>query len=376
MKQRFSSTLFILLIPCISFSQNLVLNGSFESTEGCTEFISGFRKVKEWSNPTLGTTDLFNDCIVSHAGMPNNYNGTQVAHHGHKYAGIYCYSHDDYREYIQGKISRSLKAGKEYKLKFFISLAEASDFAIKEFSILFLPSELNLSTSEELSKKQLRKIKNDKYAIYPIENEMYYDNTERWIPLELTFTASGNESYFIIGNFNKNSRTDKRAVSKKNRQNISYYYIDNVSLVDTSVTIENSLENVAFTARKETIKTESQRSFLLNSTYTLKSIRFEFDKATVLEESTAELNELILYLIINPKLHITINGHTDYLGNAAYNQKLSEDRAKSVADYLINNGITKDRIKYKGYGESQPIDPNEPEDAQIKNRRVEFVLSN
>lgn len=371
MNHSFTSTLFVLLITSICFSQNLVLNGSFEDTEKCVAYIGRFDKVLNWSKPNRGTTDLFNDCIKSEAGIPKNYNGNQRALDGHNYAGIYTFSNHDYREYIQGRTTKRLEKGKKYKLTFHISLAEKSDFAIKNFAVLLSKNQLNFYNSDKISSRLLKKDKSNKYKLYPIENKRYYDNTERWIPIEVTFTASGYEEYITIGNFNRNSKTDKIKISRIISQNISYYYIDDVSLVDLA-----SQEIMEKEENSTQIKPKEKSSFKINSIYTLKSIQFEFDKSTLIENSTKELDELIIYLKQNPELKIQINGHTDYLGKAAYNQKLSEDRAKSVAGYLISKGISKKRITSKGYGESQPIDPNEPEDAQAKNRRVEFILSN
>jgi outer membrane protein OmpA-like peptidoglycan-associated protein len=75
-------------------------------------------------------------------------------------------------------------------------------------------------------------------------------------------------------------------------------------------------------------------------------------------------------------LTIEISGHTDNVGSNLYNQQLSEDRAKSVVEYLIDNGIDAGRLTYAGYGEEQPIATNETEEGRQMNRRTEFkVLS-
>jgi OOP family OmpA-OmpF porin len=72
---------------------------------------------------------------------------------------------------------------------------------------------------------------------------------------------------------------------------------------------------------------------------------------------------------------ITISGHTDNVGNKSYNLKLSENRAKSVANYLISKGIDASRIKSLGMGNSKPIQSNESEDGRKANRRVEFYIN-
>ena len=76
----------------------------------------------------------------------------------------------------------------------------------------------------------------------------------------------------------------------------------------------------------------------------------------------------------NPEVSIEIGGHTDNKGSAAYNKTLSENRAKSVYDYLIDNGIDTDRLTYKGYGFEEPIADNQTEKGRAKNRRTEFKI--
>ena len=79
----------------------------------------------------------------------------------------------------------------------------------------------------------------------------------------------------------------------------------------------------------------------------------------------------------NPHVKIEISGHTDNVGSDSFNQKLSEDRAKSVARYIILKGIPRERIDFVGYGESEPIASNDTSEGRKENRRVEFkILSN
>ena len=106
----------------------------------------------------------------------------------------------------------------------------------------------------------------------------------------------------------------------------------------------------------------------------LNNIFFETNKFTLQTESVAELNKLVEFMKVNPTLHIEISGHTDNVGNNQANQVLSENRAKSVYDYLISNKIDISRLVYKGYGETQPIAPNTTGEGRQKNRRTEFKI--
>jgi outer membrane protein OmpA-like peptidoglycan-associated protein len=108
----------------------------------------------------------------------------------------------------------------------------------------------------------------------------------------------------------------------------------------------------------------------------LKNIFFETASYELLPESQVELNKLVAFMNNNPSIKIEIGGHTDDIGEAVDNQLLSENRSRSVREYLIVNKIVADRIQFKGYGESQPMDTNETPEGRAKNRRTEFkVLS-
>jgi outer membrane protein OmpA-like peptidoglycan-associated protein len=80
------------------------------------------------------------------------------------------------------------------------------------------------------------------------------------------------------------------------------------------------------------------------------------------------------YLKLNQGLKVAIQGHTDNSGSPADNMKLSEDRAKSVFDFLSQNGIEKSRLSYKGFGETKPVASNDIEEGKAQNRRTEFVI--
>ena len=112
----------------------------------------------------------------------------------------------------------------------------------------------------------------------------------------------------------------------------------------------------------------------IGETVVLKNIFFDVNKYELKSESFTELNKLIDLLIKNAKFRIEIRGHTDNTGDKESNIILSENRAKSVYDYLIKNGIQASRLAFKGYGDYIPIDSNETEEGRFKNRRTDFKL--
>ena len=109
-------------------------------------------------------------------------------------------------------------------------------------------------------------------------------------------------------------------------------------------------------------------------------IFFEYNKATIKEESFDLLNELAQVIQSNPQiLKIEIQGHTDSKGSKRYNKKLSSNRAKSVLTYLTDKGVDSGRLVSEGYGSSQPLvetpaGEKESEENAAKNRRVEFII--
>lgn len=109
-------------------------------------------------------------------------------------------------------------------------------------------------------------------------------------------------------------------------------------------------------------------------TVVMRNIFFEFDSYELLSESFAELNKISEFLKNNQNIKIEIGGHTDNVGSRAYNKQLSESRAKSVYNYLVGRGISKDQLSYKGYDFSMPIADNETEKGRAKNRRTEFKI--
>ena len=105
-----------------------------------------------------------------------------------------------------------------------------------------------------------------------------------------------------------------------------------------------------------------------------KTILFDTGKATIKPVSQDVLNNIVAILNEYTNAQFTIDGHTDSVGSAKLNQKLSEERAYSVMNFLIENGIASNRLKAAGYGEDQPIASNNTRAGRAQNRRVEINL--
>ncbi|MFK7948643.1 MAG: OmpA family protein [Saprospiraceae bacterium] len=106
----------------------------------------------------------------------------------------------------------------------------------------------------------------------------------------------------------------------------------------------------------------------------LENVFFNTGSSELKSESKIELGKLIAVLTTNKSVKIQINGHTDNVGNPDKNKSLSNDRAKAVFDYLIGNGITEDRLTFKGFGDTRPIASNDTDDGKRRNRRTDFII--
>jgi outer membrane protein OmpA-like peptidoglycan-associated protein len=106
----------------------------------------------------------------------------------------------------------------------------------------------------------------------------------------------------------------------------------------------------------------------------LQGTNFAFDSAELTPEARSTLDEQATVLEQESDVRVKIEGHTDSIGPEAYNQGLSERRAKAVKEYLISKGISADRLETEGYGPSNPIAPNDTREGRAMNRRVDVKV--
>jgi len=106
----------------------------------------------------------------------------------------------------------------------------------------------------------------------------------------------------------------------------------------------------------------------------LNNVFFDFDKWDLRPVSYIELDRVVKLLTENPSIEIEMSAHTDSRGTDDYNFKLSDNRARSVMEYIISKGISKDRITSHGYGETKPVATNDTDEGRQLNRRVEFKI--
>ena len=346
------------------YSQNLIPNASFEKCNHCPRRLGSFdNNVVGWKTPTQGSTDYFNGCSSS-MGTPANFNGSQTAKIGSAYAGMYLYAPEDYREYVQTSLTKPLIKGEEYRLEFYLSRAENSDFAIQDIGVLFSEQELSTNTKKALTKRHWYSNGASGHNYMEIKRDDFLDDTEDWTKFEVSFTASGTERSLIVGNFNPNARTRVKKTTR-NAKKGAYYYIDGFSLYASSE-MSDQKSNV--------VSLDLEGPVALNTSHRFENVLFEFDRSILLDTAKSDIKRVYQYMLNNGDLKIHIEGHTDNVGTEVYNRNLSDNRCQAVADYLMELGLDKNRISYRAHGGSQPIANNSTDEGRRLNRRVEFMF--
>lgn len=377
------SLLIFLLGNCLA-AQNLVRNPGFEEHKKipitfCRTSKEFNATVTDWSMPNQATADYFHAKSKANAStIKKNFVGFQNAEEGEAYAGIYCCLDQgiNYSEYLKTKLIKPLKAGQKYIIQFYVSLSESSEFAMDRFGVAFLKKD-----SEQENMRSL-----PFGATVESEDGVFYEDKTGWRQVRMSFVAKGGERYMVIGNFHTNGSTHLKKVpfSKKKypKGNGCYYYLDDVCLAvenedgecicpvqppppppDSTVIIP-----VTETDSVPVVKIETGKPMVLRFVF------FDTDKSVLKPESFDSLDSLAAFLLEEKKYYIIISGHTDNSGDEIKNQKLSKDRAKAVADYLISQGINPDRIRSEGKGSEKPVADNATPEGRAQNRRVEYTL--
>lgn len=189
-------------------------------------------------------------------------------------------------------------------------------------------------------------------------------------PVQADIEITDNKTGQVIQNFTTNSATGKFLITLKAGKNYGIavkakgylFHSENFDIPDGSA--YNLISKII---RLKNIK--------IGSKIELRNIFFDIGKATLRSESNAELNRLVKLMKDVSSLKVEISGHTDNTGSATLNNKLSQDRAQSVVNYLVSHGISKSRLTAKGYGSTQPIASNATAKGRQQNRRTEFKIT-
>lgn len=138
-------------------------------------------------------------------------------------------------------------------------------------------------------------------------------------------------------------------------------------------------ENLSFVAQNNSVLEPDTVDILLSpiqtgETVALQNIYFEIDSYKLDQRSLAELNDLVLFMNKYTKLSFLVEGHTDNTGSEEYNLDLSNKRAQAVYQFLVDHGVKKTNLSYKGFGSSKPLESNESEEGRSRNRRINITV--
>jgi outer membrane protein OmpA-like peptidoglycan-associated protein/Tol biopolymer transport system component len=198
----------------------------------------------------------------------------------------------------------------------------------------------------------------DSYTKKPLEAMFELIDLETGKVMVESFSNPGNGEFLVSLPANKNYALN---VSKQDY----LFYSENFSLKEPG------------SADKPTVKDIPLQPIRAGESVVLKNVFFNTGSAELKPESMVELDKLARFLEKNPKVFIEIGGHTDNVGDKKSNQVLSENRGKSVHEYLVSKKINPERLTFKGFGDTQPIAENSSPEGRQQNRRTEFkVISN
>ncbi|MDH5474971.1 MAG: OmpA family protein, partial [Cyclobacteriaceae bacterium] len=183
----------------------------------------------------------------------------------------------------------------------------------------------------------------------------------------------------VIKDLRNNISLDKITTEKKTGNYVTELPIGNMYNLSIQtedfVSIENELVDLSSDYENDTIIYDFKLFPLeIGQRIALDNIYFDFNKASLRKSSYTQLEQIKLFLQQNPTIKIELDGHTCSVGQTDYNQKLSENRAQAVYQYLVDTGISSDRMTSFGFGETKPLVDDQSSEALKKNRRVEFVI--
>lgn len=239
---------FLFLQTKFIFGQvNLVPNPSFENYTTCPNGDGTIQLgyCDDWYDPIKTSSDFFHSCINSDPlcippfiacyGIPSNYNGFEYAHTGIAHAGFYVYHFGTFtntREYLAVKLTNPLNSGSRYCMELYYSQADSSNIAIDNIGALFLNSPFPFTPPTDTFIINI----NPQIQF----KKQYLSQSLGWEKLEGDFIANGGEQHLIIGNFQLDNQLDTATIHNGvSGIGVSYYYIDDVSLIECNPVISN-----------------------------------------------------------------------------------------------------------------------------------------
>jgi outer membrane protein OmpA-like peptidoglycan-associated protein len=357
------------LVSLSSFSQNLLVNGGFEDENICTEYHINCSP-EGW----IATADTYN----------NFFKIPSLAHRGQHCVAIEAGNSKRQfsRTYIRTQLLCGLRKGSKYRIGFY---TKSRQDILDSVGIYFTPYDF-------LFERQVRyRISASKYVADAVTRPPKGDTN--WQKVSIEYIATGAEVYLTLGNFSKRDVTGPTGIPL---QSDFLVFFDDISLTpeDRGEKIcegwrETKEEIYAFNARHQLVDTYVKRYFnhppdppILDrtvvhrvETLVIPDILFEVDKAILTPRSFGLLDSLCLSLLDKHVDSIVIEGHTDNTGTIVHNEKLSQDRAAAVGDYIHEKLLLHQNIiNVRGWGSLHPAADNRTPEGRQLNRRVEIFI--
>jgi hypothetical protein len=367
---------------------NYVQNGSFETVAGKQKKLGNIDKATGWAAATGTPSDLFvGGEKIPDLSAPTNLYGKQDAKDGSNYAGIVAFSYNNKvpRTYVYSELTKELKKGSRYCVKFYVVLAEASKYYCNNVGALFTKDPVDASASQVLNTG-----KNGGVVLHSNNKMEDFNSNFDWKQVCGTYVAKGNEKYIVIGNFSDEVDTEWEKNNIKNSDYspvvAAYYYIDNI----TVEALENGEACECMVAEKEVYsKTLYKYSptidekMTVNQQIEIQRAFYTFGESAITSDQSPALDFIIEKMKANTSLKLEIQGHSDIIEDSVGVYKpeyanMATNRINAAINYFTSNGIDESRLI------SMPLDSTEPseeifesdeEDTKMaKSRRLIFKV--
>jgi len=371
--------------------QGIITNGSFDEIDVAKSLkAAGQVSLAEpWGTPNSVSGDLFSKDVKNvKFKTPANEHGFQDALSGSNYAGFRAYSKDPKktRTYLQIKLNQKLVKGQQYCIRFSLSLADLSKFAVNNIGVFVSEKKMQVSNSDAL--------KNQPQVT--IAENVAVNITDGWENICGIYTAVGGEEYIIIGGFGaedkmkvekmkKSTETDKKmkaaGITVTTVTNDAYYFIDNVDIVSVEAKSQcdcakKSKPQAQFIYSSSVARaTGAKPADIINSTVVYFAGLSEF----IPGQFDSNIEEIAALMKANPALNIELVGHSDMdeIAEAKIDEEvanMAEKRANSVKEALVGYGINAIRINVSFVDDTQPASTFNSPSGHAQNRRVVFKV--
>lgn len=288
--------LILVLFPNLSIiAQNLVPNPSFEDNWLCPYHLGEIQKINDWYklNNHSGFLSYFHTCGNPDTDIPNNYYGSQNARTDNGYIGFNAYYPDGPQGYLQVKLISELKKGVKYKIKYWVSLAEKSSWAIGGLGALLTDTAIDGtvygSYGTIVSSNNVKTLK-------------IIESKNSWSLISLDYVAHGGEKYLTIGCFSSERHIKKKFVGVSDVFRYAYYYLDDVSIDSCRSYPERIKKDTIYSCYKDQVILKNkydETSYLWNTGETSDSLLVDTAGLYWLKRTTFCDTQIDTFIVIN-----------------------------------------------------------------------------